>query len=257
MLAENGVQMKDLMKSILGAAGYRIVKLPSRRGTLPKCWQSLGINAVLDIGANIGQYAMDLRAQGYRGLIISVEANPDAHGALLKNSSTDKDWTITEPKIVSDEDGLKKFFVSENSVSSSCLEVTGLHTESEPLTRCINTIEQRSTSLDSIFKDFELGSHKSMIKLDIQGGEMKALSGGKDAIESAVLISLEMSCQELYSHQSLYYEVDAFLRSRNYELIDIEPGHRDPNSGRLLQFDATYLNTTNRTGSRVNVSNSK
>ena len=82
-----------------------------------------------------------------------------------------------------------------------------------------------------------------MIKLDIQGGEMKALSGGKDAIESAVLISLEMSCQELYSHQSLYYEVDAFLRSRNYELIDIEPGHRDPNSGRLLQFDATYLNT--------------
>ena len=43
-------------------------------GRRPKMMERLGINLVLDVGANDGEYALDLRKSGYRGRIWSYEA---------------------------------------------------------------------------------------------------------------------------------------------------------------------------------------
>jgi precorrin-6B methylase 2 len=42
------------------------------------------INRVFDIGANIGQFASELREQGYNGKIVSFEPLPRAHKTLVK-----------------------------------------------------------------------------------------------------------------------------------------------------------------------------
>lgn len=51
------------------------------------------VEVVLDVGANLGQYAMDLRRFGYTGRIMSFEPVKACFDRLLATSANDYDWT--------------------------------------------------------------------------------------------------------------------------------------------------------------------
>lgn len=52
------------------------------------------IDTVLDVGANIEQYALWLRECRYKGRIISFELLSKAHHQLIINSRKDSNWII-------------------------------------------------------------------------------------------------------------------------------------------------------------------
>src|SRR5262249_33864129 len=52
------------------------------------------VDLVLDIGANTGQWAGDLRWEGYAGDMISFEPLGDAHRQLIKNARHDPRWSV-------------------------------------------------------------------------------------------------------------------------------------------------------------------
>src|SRR3954465_2500661 len=49
-------------------------------------------DAVLDIGANAGQFAAALRGVGYRGRLISFEPQPPAFASLKAKADADPTW---------------------------------------------------------------------------------------------------------------------------------------------------------------------
>ena len=51
-----------------------------------------GVDAVIDVGANIGQYAQRLRAAGWAGPILSIEPIPEVH-AVLKSRACRRSGT--------------------------------------------------------------------------------------------------------------------------------------------------------------------
>ncbi|MGD0661895.1 MAG: FkbM family methyltransferase [Syntrophorhabdales bacterium] len=51
-----------------------------------------GINVVLDIGANAGQFALALRHDGYEGRIISFEPVAQVYENLAANARGDTKW---------------------------------------------------------------------------------------------------------------------------------------------------------------------
>ncbi|MFW5833584.1 MAG: FkbM family methyltransferase, partial [Pseudomonadota bacterium] len=51
-----------------------------------------GIDRVIDVGANRGQYARRLRAAGWAGPILSFEPHPRVHEALLRAAAGDPAW---------------------------------------------------------------------------------------------------------------------------------------------------------------------
>jgi FkbM family methyltransferase len=203
--------------------------------------QRYGIDTVIDIGANTGQYATLLRDCGYTGRIQSYEPLPSAFAQLRSCAASDPLWTPIN-QAVGEKAETVKMHVAANSVSSSILSVAELHRQAAPDSGSIAEIMVQSTTLDSIL--VPLAGNSVMVKADTQGLELPILKRAGNLLGNVGLVEIEMSLVELYQGQALFREVDGFLLARGFELKSIEEGFFDAATGQLLQIDAVYGNTS-------------
>src|SRR5687768_14879571 len=80
-----------------------------------------GITVVLDVGANVGQYATRLRQGGWAGRIVSFEPLPTARIALEQAAATDPLWEVAPPMALGASAGTVTLNVSAESDMSSTL----------------------------------------------------------------------------------------------------------------------------------------
>jgi hypothetical protein len=85
--------MLQSLRTIANRAGFDIVSSNRSAFAFSIHTRVLGINNVLDVGANIGQYALQLRASGYQSKIISFEPVKTAFDRLMKAKGNDTNWT--------------------------------------------------------------------------------------------------------------------------------------------------------------------
>jgi FkbM family methyltransferase len=98
---------------------------------LARAIDSLSIDAVLDVGANVGQFAALLRSAGFSGRIVSFEPLPEAFDALSWRASRDSYWEARQIA-VGEPDGTPTIHVSRNSYSSSLLAVNETQVTAAP-----------------------------------------------------------------------------------------------------------------------------
>lgn len=231
---------RKLAKKFLSFLGYKLSKLPGRLGTAPPLFKTFGIDTVFDVGANIGQYARSLRQDGYDGRIISFEAVPEVHDILRENAVLDENWFVGENVALSDSEGTAVFYRSFNSVSSSLLIPTSESTQACDQSGICEKLSVPTTCFDRLFESHTTSENKVMLKIDVQGAEMKVLVGSLKSLSRITLIQLEMNIPGVYEGQATYFEVDQFLRQHCFTLVDVLPGFRNQVNGRLLQYDAVY-----------------
>jgi FkbM family methyltransferase len=123
--AQRGGWSKSLT-SVIKSAGRRLgIEVgpyrPAERRRVERLQQH-GIAAVIDVGANIGQYGRALRTFGYDRPIISFEPLRDAFAALLAESSDDSAWECQNVAL-GDVDGEACIDVAANLASSSFLDL--------------------------------------------------------------------------------------------------------------------------------------
>src|SRR5215470_10384051 len=76
------------------------------------------IDLVLDVGANEGQFAIDLREAGYTGEIVSFEPIATVFPKLAANAAGDSHWTARHLAI-GDRNGTAELAVTAHTVFSS------------------------------------------------------------------------------------------------------------------------------------------
>ena len=205
--------------------------------------EGCGVDYVIDVGANTGQYGALLRGLGYSGWIVSYEPLPSAFLILQRRAKHDRKWRVIQ-SAVGDRTGTLVLNVAENSASSSALVVSQRTIDVAPETRFVSRVEVECTTLAGILN--ELPAQAPMLKIDTQGYEDRVLTGAGTGLERLVLLELELSLFEVYMGQVLFRTIDERLLSGGFALVSLAEGFYNAHSGELLQIDAVYARADKR-----------
>jgi len=98
--------------------------------------------------------------------------------------------------------------------------------------------------MDTVCKDFQ----PDVIKVDTQGTELDVLRGAGDLLSSVMAVELEVEFVPQYLGQSLFADVDAFMRQQGFMLRGLRrtnwrtvADHAHPFGGQIIHGDALYL----------------
>ncbi len=236
--------MKSQFKQLLRSVGYDIHRYnPSSSQTcqLEHALRNHKIDLVLDVGANVGQFAKSLREVGYNDRIVSFEPLIDAHHILSKAARGPKGWEVHERCAIGDINGTIVINVSGNSVSSSVLPMLKEHSDAAPESAFSRSEETPIQTLDSVSARYMTSRNSTLIKIDTQGFEWQVLDGAPQTIKRARGVMIELSIVQLYSGQRLWQEIFQRLESEGFRLWSLNPAFIDPRDGRTLQLDGIFF----------------
>lgn len=199
------------------------------------------VDLVIDVGANVGQFAQSLRDSGYANRIVSFEPIQAAHAQLLRQSRTDHSWEIAPPVAIGDHDGEIVINISGNSVSSSLLDMLDAHAAAAPESAYVAKQRTHLVRLDTIISEYLKPGTVPFLKIDTQGYEDRVLNGASELLKRVQGLQLELSFVPLYEGQKLFDELVEKLRALGFSIWAIWPGFADPRSGRMLQVDVTFF----------------
>jgi FkbM family methyltransferase len=236
------LSLKELIRGAVKKSGYEILgRRSSYAGvrSLNTLIQKEGITHVLDVGANEGQFAKELREGGYGGLITSFEPLPIAHATLMTSAAGDTSWNIAERTAIGAEDGTITIHVAGNSVSSSVLPMHDNHVKAAPESRYVGTEIVPLHRVDTLIKPNPV--ERLLLKIDVQGYEVSVLEGATALLPSCRAVKLEMSLVPLYEGQADALELWKMLAGLDFQPWSFEPGYRDPATQRMLQMDGIFV----------------
>ncbi len=235
--------MRTRARDLALRAGYDVRRFDSRRTMMARrlvVVESEGVDLVLDVGANRGQWGAGIRAAGFDGPIVSLEPLAEPFTELVKQSGADADWSCRRLAL-GEETGTAAINVAGNLVSSSMLPMTERHVSGAPGSATVGTEEISIARLDEVAGDLLGESENVYLKLDVQGYELHALRGSEGTLPRIRAIETELSLVELYEGQPLLPEVYEDLRARGYDCVGLEPGFIHRESGYMLQVDGLFL----------------
>jgi FkbM family methyltransferase len=181
----------------------------------------------IDVGANLGLMTSLLSyAVGASGRVISFEPHPDVFALLMRNCrewQADRAFGVIEARqeALSDEDGAAE-------LATDVFEVNEGSASLEPLTRerhskNIHTVRVRR--LDDVREaDADVG----VMKIDIEGHELQALAGARDALATGRIRDVVLEERE-----DPPTPVTRLLAEHGYAIMRIGLRLRGPTLGRL------------------------
>lgn len=234
---------RTIIHGAIGKSGFDAVPISSIRhstGRRARLLRALEVDIVIDVGANAGQFASELRAAGYRGKMISVEPMAAAFEKLSARAAHDPNWMPVQCAL-GESDGESTLHIAGNSASSSFLDMLPVHEEAAPGTAYVGSERVAVRRLESLLSEYVSMCRRPYLKVDTQGYELAVLRGAGRQLRALAAIQVEVSLARLYAGAPMADEVDAFVTGSGYGLAGIEPGFTEPISGRLLQMDAIYV----------------
>ena len=203
---------------------------------------TFGIDYILDVGANAGQFGKYIRKMGYGKNIVSFEPINEAYHRLLHNISSDKFWEAKNYGLGA-EVGKKVINISKNSFSSSIKETLPLHLNVHPNSSSISKQDIDIYTIDKFIEEnIDIDKHNLMLKIDTQGFEEEVLNGAHKSLEKMKIVVLEMSVEPLYSEQKLIAYFLEKMTNLGFKLSIIEPCDEDYSSLSILQLDGWFIN---------------
>jgi FkbM family methyltransferase len=233
---------KQALKQAARTCGFDVIRYPDHDAghARVKLLRHFGIDLVLDVGANTGQYAKELRVHGYNGRLVSFEPLSEPYGLLKAVAAKDPQWVAIH-SAVGESAGSRIANVSGNSYSSSILPMLPAHVEADPTSAYVSTEAVSMLTLDSVIDEYWGSGARPFLKIDTQGYEANVLLGATESMPRIFGVQLEMSLVPLYEGSMSFDQSLHEMQSMGFRLLRLEPGFEEATTGRTLQCDGLFF----------------
>ena len=232
-------RVRQLGRRTANRLGIEVTTVPFARRVVRMC-EAARIDTVIDVGANSGQYARALRANGFAGRILSCEPLSVPFRQMARLADRDPRWEPVRTALGT-VPGVITVHVAGNSYSSSVLEMLDAHSDAAPESAYVGSEEAPMTTVDALVADRHVDPVRTLLKMDVQGYERSVLDGASATLPRFAAVQVELSLTPLYAGQALMPEILDLLDGHGLELWALEPGFSDPATGRMLQCDGVLV----------------
>jgi len=185
----------------------------------------LGINCVIDVGANRGQFAAELRAIGYAGRIVSFEPLRGEFKRMAQHFASDSDWSGHQIALGSEE-RVMEINIPRLTVLSSLLQPI----QSGPgVTTDQVDVKRLDALLPALVKGID--APRIFLKMDTQGFDLEVFKGASGCVADILGIQSELSVQPLYVGMPHYLEALAAYEQAGFDLYNLSVVTRTPAGG--------------------------
>lgn len=240
--------IKAILRNVFGLEVFWTRNLPPSAAQqdamkLVSSLRKFEIDLVLDVGANTGQFASEIRQCGFAGRIVSFEPLSQAHGELQQSCAGDPLWDAYPRCALGDHDGEVEINIAGNSESSSILPMLESHRSAAPQSAYQGKETVPIKTLDAVAGQYLKDARAAFLKIDTQGFEWHVLDGARETLPHIKGILVELSLVPLYEGQHLWREVIDRLEAQGFTLWSFKPAFSDLSQGRILQVDGIFYRT--------------
>lgn len=196
------------------------------------------IDCVVDVGANVGQYARGLREIGYAGWIVSFEPVAEVFDTLVENFADDAKWHGERMALGSRDGKINIHVPLDSSVfSSPLLPQRDWRTRTEEAS--LRRLDSVMTSMPQAIVD----SKRIFLKIDTQGYDLEVFEGAPGLLDRVLGLQSELAVLPMYLDAPEYISTLERYRDAGYVLDGIFETHREGNVGTLVELDAIFRHT--------------
>jgi len=240
------------VKNLLGKiTGYEIARFGDKSFIFTDTWFSrsaqissiidkFGIDLVIDVGANEGSFAQELRSF-YRGEILSFEPVSSVFEKLAAAAASDPNWHVYKVAL-GNQESTQTIHVSNETVFSSLLKANdycaqrfgddALGTKEE-----VVSVRRLDNLLQEIAPDF--GSKHIFLKMDTQGYDIEVFKGLGSKLKHVVALQSEVSLISIYEGMPHWTENICTYERAGFGVAGMFPISQD--SYRIIEYDCLLV----------------
>jgi FkbM family methyltransferase len=202
-----------------------------------QCYQS-SFKTILDVGANVGQFALAANFHFPSANIYSFEPLPNEFSELLRNTNRKTRIKVYNCALGS-QSGKLPFYYNQYSRLSSSRPIDSMNDQPRYRERKTSVIDVDVVRLDELSKTMTIES-PVLLKIDVQGMEKEVLLGCGGFLGQVDFLLCEVSLVTLYTGQPLFEEMHSFIRDLGYRLV--APLYLNSGKdGRIIEMDVLYV----------------
>jgi FkbM family methyltransferase len=199
------------------------------------------IDLVIDVGANRGLFAQQVRRLGFDGEIVSFEPLANLRRELLVAAARDGRWRIL-PMALGRASEDRDFHVYRDDTFSSFHAINRAGRD-----RFADLVVETTTErvavrpLDQLWPELSGGrSHRILLKTDTQGHDLEVMAGAAEVLCLTHAVVAEASFQAIYDHSAGFAELADGLAGRGFVPSGLFPlSHRQTDLA-LIEVDAFF-----------------
>jgi FkbM family methyltransferase len=204
--------------------------------------KTVGVDLVLDVGANTGQFGESLFDFGYKGKLVSFEPVSKVHKELQKRAGKYETWEIADRCAIGNEDSETTINICEETVFSSLLKIKSKHVEQKKSARIISEEKVDVKRMDSVAPMYIADAKKIVLKVDTQGFEKQVLEGAVETLEKIVGLKIEIPLQPIYDGvEFTFYDIIDVLKKMDFEPYSFGIEGVDLKTGRINTIDGLFF----------------
>ena len=233
--------LKRLVVRVLRQMGVVATRLQSSpEGRFKTLLRTYQIDTVLDVGANIGQFAIMIRCEAkFDGDLLSFEPMQREFAELQRAAHSDPRWLVFNYGL-GDTNSQMTINVAGNSASSSLLPASPRLFNVAPQAIYTGTQTVQVRTLDAVYDELSLAGRRTYLKIDAQGFEVRILTGAEHALRHIDTVQLELPLVPIYEGALLFDEFLPVMHGMGYRLVHLVPGFFDRSTGELLEVDGIF-----------------